>query len=88
MEISEDNFTLDSNSDCFDYETGEVNNNSKKRRIEQLELETTIQNSINDCFMDVNSMHETGESSSINQRIGDELEQFEVEMVIQRSTIE
>ena len=57
---SEHDWNLDSNSECFDYKTGEENNNSKKRRIEQLELETSIQNSINGCSMDVNSIYETG----------------------------
>ena len=69
-------------------ETGVKNNNSKRRRIEQLELETVIQNSINDCSMDVTSVYEIGESSNNNQRIGDELEQLEIEMAIQRSSAE
>ena len=55
-------------------------------------METVVQNSINDCSMDVNSVYETGESSNSNsnsnQRIGDELEQLEIEMAIQRSTVE
>jgi len=70
----EDDSSIVNSIDCSDYET-RGNNSNKKCRIEQSNLETI------NCY-------ETGESSSNSQQIGDELEQLEDEMTIQRSTFE